>query len=1178
VIDTTTISSLFAHSVDRRIEEVIKVDQTDEHVIGEELDEYVVTSSIRSNLHKVLDQYWITPNNPHEGIGVWVSGFFGSGKSSFAKYLGLGLENRPVLGRGAGERLGERTGDKTVQLLLRNIAERIPTEAVIFDVSTDRGIRSGNQTITEIMYRLFLRALGYASDLDLAELEITLEAEGRLAAFEERYRTTYKKEWNEGKGLVALAVGQASRVMHELDPATFPTPDSWRASALRRADITPGLLAERCRELMHRRRPGKSVVFVIDEVGQFVARDIQKMLDLQAVVQSLGRVGRGQMWLMVTSQERLNDLVGGLDDKRVELARLIDRFPLQVHLEPSDISEVTSRRVLSKHAEAERALRDLFERHRGRLADHTRLAADITLPSLTAESFVDLYPLLPYQIDLIVQVVSGLRTQGGAMQHVGGANRTIIKIAQQLLINPAVRLAEKPIGTLATIDQVYDLVSGSIDSQLRGRIDEIGRQVPHPLAHSVAKAICLLQFVRSIHRTAENLAAVLHSAVDADSRLAEVRAALEALEKAHLVRRGDDGYRIPTPAEDDWERIRGGFTARLGDVNRLHWEALSAVWQPQPSHSLLEVQPFKAGLVSGPNRLPGDVMFQVTLAEAGRPYEDAVEQARQRSRDEPGAVFWVAATDGAIDRETAELHRSKSILDMKERSAKTKDETNLVDEEKRRLSRHSSDLQTLLRQALLGGTIFFRGNDRSPSPGTTTVVRAAEGVLAQALPAVYDRFGEAAARVRQPDLDALLTNDNLRGLPPVFSTLGLVRDEAGRPIIDADRNPLAEVLQRIANKYDYGQSATGAFLADELGREPFGWSFDAVRLFVVSLLRAGRIVATSRGQEIENALSTEAKATFSNNNLFRQASFRPKVGLDVTQLIDASTNFETVFGRQIADLQEAAVAAAIRDAIQQHEPSIQDAYTTLVRHGLPGADVLERALDQVRAIRTGSDAQAILGFNGAFRELKEALTRANDLAQALDAPHLKDVARARQALDVLWPVLRDEEDISDADRNHAERLGDLLARETFFRELPAIDQHARALEQEHARRHVAAADARAQAYADALARLKATPGWEQVTSEQQNRVAAPLAGCAGGSADAVSIHQLRSDLDACPARLSRAVEELLKLVDGKRVEWITAANYFSGGVETEEQLEAALNGLRERCVELIAAGKKVLVQ
>ena len=113
-------------------------------------------------------------------------------------------------------------------------------------------------------------------------------------------------------------------------------------------------------ELMDRRCPGKTLLFVVDEVGQFVARDIQKMLDLQAVVQNLGRVGRGKMWIVVTSQEKLNELVGGLDDRRVELARLMDRFPLQVHLEPADISEVTSKRVLSKNAQAENTLRQLF--------------------------------------------------------------------------------------------------------------------------------------------------------------------------------------------------------------------------------------------------------------------------------------------------------------------------------------------------------------------------------------------------------------------------------------------------------------------------------------------------------------------------------------------------------------------------------------------------------------------------------------------------------------------------------------------------------------------------------------------------------------------------------------------------------------------------------------------------
>jgi hypothetical protein len=451
-----TIKDLFASDIDRRIEEVIKVDQADEAIIRDELTEYVVTDSIRSYFRAVFEHYQTTRQKPNEGIASWVSGFFGSGKSSFAKYLGLALANRDILGHGAGELLAQRCGDAKIQVLLQQISEHIPTEAVIFDVSTDRGIRTGNQSITEIMYRLFLQSLGYARDLDLSELEITLEEEGRLDAFKDKYRDIFDKDWDFEKGKIAIAVQQASRVMHELDPATYATVDSWRESAMKRADITPGDLAARGMELMARRRPGKNLLFVVDEVGQFVARDVQKMLDLQAVVQSLGRVGRGKMWIVVTSQEKLTELVGGLDDRRVELARLMDRFPLQVHLEPSDISEVTSKRVLSKNAEAEKQLRELFTAHRGRLTDNTRITADIKLPELSTESFIDLYPLLPYQIDLIIQIVSGLRTQGGAGRHVGGANRTIIKLAQQLLIHPDVDLASQPIGQLARVDQIYD--------------------------------------------------------------------------------------------------------------------------------------------------------------------------------------------------------------------------------------------------------------------------------------------------------------------------------------------------------------------------------------------------------------------------------------------------------------------------------------------------------------------------------------------------------------------------------------------------------------------------------------------------------------------------------------------------------------------------------------------------
>lgn len=1176
----TTIKDLFANDISRRIEEVIKVDQADEQIIRDEIAEYVVTDSIRGHLIEVLESYWETPKKPHEGVAVWVSGFFGSGKSSFAKYLGLALQNRTVVGESAAQLLAKRTGDPKAEVLLSNIAEQIPTEAVIFDVSTDRGIRTGNQSITEIMYRLFLQSLGYARDLDLSELEITLEEARRLDDFKAKYQEVFKKDWDVGKGLIAIAVQQASRVMYEMDPDTYPTADSWRESAIRRADITPGDLAKRGMELMKRRSPGKTLLFVVDEVGQFVARDVQKMLDLQAVVQNLGRIGRGKMWIVVTSQEKLNELVGGLDDKRVELARLMDRFPLQVHLEPADISEVTSKRVLSKNAQAEKSLRELFTQHRGRLTDNTRLTADIKLPKLSTESFVDLYPLLPYQIDLIIQIVSGLRTQGGASKHVGGANRTIIKLAQQLLIHPDVDLASAPLGTLARVDQVYDLVSGNIGSEVRGKIDDIGKKVDHPLAQPVAKAICLIQYVRSIHRTPENLAAALHPGIDADSRLSEVKAALDALEKAHMVRCGDDGYRIPTPAEDDWERQRASLSPKPSDISRLHAEVVTGLWQPQPQHSFLDVKVFKAGLYLG-GRLStdGDIPVHLTLAKAGKEHEERVAESRKRSQAETKSIFWGAALDESIDRETVELFRSKEILSRKERSAQTKDETALVAEEKLRLRRHQEELRRLIKQSLLTGIIFFRGNDRSPDDTATDIGRTAAKVLAKALPEVFDRFEEAAARVGKKDLETLMTTENLRGLTSVFTDLSLVRDQGGKPVFNTENGSLAEVLARIENRTSYGEVATGRYLTDEFAKEPFGWDFDVVRLFVIALLRAGKLEATSKGQVIESALSLDARNTFANNNLFRQASFRPKVGLEFTNIVDASEYFKEVFGREISELEQGVVANAIREEINRHDEELHEVHTTLMQHGLPGADVVRMALDQMRSIRSGKEDHAILTFNSAYKELKEAIKRGAELSQGLTETRLHDIGRARKALDVVWPFLKEEPNLTDEDREHAEKLEDLMARETFFRELAAIEQHARALEQEHKRRHQEAVEARAAAYEEAGKKLKATPGWEQLGEDQQRRVAGPLVSRATTDGTAsMAIPLLRSDLAACSGRLSTAVEQMLRLVDGNRLVRVAASSYFSGGIETEEQLDQALSGLKDQCLELIGAGKKVLVQ
>ena len=181
----TQIADLFASDINRKIEEVIKVDQTAEDIVAGEVDEYVVTAAIKRHFVEVLEGYKETPQKPNEGIAVWVSGFFGSGKSSFAKLLGLTVENRTVLGESVSDRFLRRTNDKKLSVVLKTINEQIPTHTVIFDVSTDRGIRSGNQMPSEIIYRRFLASLGYSDELDLSELEINLEDRGEFEIFKE---------------------------------------------------------------------------------------------------------------------------------------------------------------------------------------------------------------------------------------------------------------------------------------------------------------------------------------------------------------------------------------------------------------------------------------------------------------------------------------------------------------------------------------------------------------------------------------------------------------------------------------------------------------------------------------------------------------------------------------------------------------------------------------------------------------------------------------------------------------------------------------------------------------------------------------------------------------------------------------------------------------------------------
>jgi pantothenate kinase-related protein Tda10 len=133
-----TIGELLARNLERKIEEIIQVDQADEQSVYDEITEYIATDSIRDQYAQLLEAIAEAPAEPHEGIGVWISGFFGSGKSSFAKNLGYALKNKTLRGKRFTELFKRQIDDERVNNFVDSITARVPTKVMLFEVAKER--------------------------------------------------------------------------------------------------------------------------------------------------------------------------------------------------------------------------------------------------------------------------------------------------------------------------------------------------------------------------------------------------------------------------------------------------------------------------------------------------------------------------------------------------------------------------------------------------------------------------------------------------------------------------------------------------------------------------------------------------------------------------------------------------------------------------------------------------------------------------------------------------------------------------------------------------------------------------------------------------------------------------------------------------------------------------------
>jgi hypothetical protein len=1213
-----TLRELFARDITRRIEEVIKVTQADEAAVREELQEYVATEAIKEHFKTVLRAIAEAPADPHEGIGVWISGFFGSGKSSFAKILGYTVAARKVGDRTASQLFKENVRDARISALLDSINARIPMHAVIFDVSMDSGVRPSGERITEIMYRALLRELDYAEDFDLAHLEMTLEHDGRLAAFERRFEEVFAEPWRRRRKL-SHSINEASRILHDLDPRTFPSADSWARTVGKegRADITPNLLAERAFDLAARRKPGHALIFVIDEVGQFVARSVEKMLDLQAVVQAFGVVGKNRVrarqaaapcWIIVTSQEKLNEVVDALDAKKVEFARLQDRFPITIDLKQSDIAEVTGRRVLEKTAEARRLLEGLYEHNEGRLKTFCALERTTRNITLTKDDFVRLYPYLPYQIDLCIDIVAGLRLRRGALRHIGGSNRTIIKQTQQMLIHPRTNLAEAPVGTLVTLDRVYELLYAGnlLPTEVSHEVDSAARNLPgQEMAHKVVKAIALLEVVKDLPRTHHNLAVVLHPAVEADSVLPEVQAALAILERAQIVRDSEEGYKLLTAQEKTWETKRNGLEPKPADRNRIKRELLREIFSDAQVRTYrYKNRPFRLAVYANGEGIEpdGHIPFHILPTDDAEEFAERMREARVTSNDRKNDLLWVIQIPDDAHRLIEELYRSQEMISEHERLAAQgklppEDAPSLAEEKVRR-DRLQRDLRARLLVALQGGVGFFRGVQSDGSALGRTLPEVLKGLLDDVVPQLYPKLEMGVRPLKGDEPEKFLAAANLGGLPQIFyegeNGLGLVTKQAGRFVPHLGAEICKEVLDYLRREHAYGNRVTGKSIEAHFQGIGYGWERDILRLVLAVLLRGGAIEVTHQGRRYRDHNDPACREPFVNQNAFRAASFAPREALDLKLLTEAARHYEEITGKEV-DIEEGAIAQAFQKLAAEDRERLLPLVARMRALGLPGQDAAAEFLQTVESILQMSTDDCVKTLAGEGRSYEESQLLVTRFADATTQENVDLIQHARRVLEMHWPDLQ-ARGPSAALTGRAKVLREGLESSTFFDALEALRLAAREIEAEHRRLYEDAHGRRARVYGAAIEDITGQPEWvalaasPDISAEQREQTLTPLRrracttvllpeGSPSCSICRSSLNEIEADIAAVNGLKAGVLQSITSLTaPAERIERVRVASFLSGTLSRPEDVEAAIGRLREHLLKLLAEGARIVLE
>ena len=548
-----TLKTIFNKPVDRPIEGVIKAD--DEASLRLEIEEYVLTNEVEKRLESFLDAY----NNYEGANGVWVSGFFGSGKSHLLKMLALLLENRQIDGASALDLFLPKCGDNEILRGDLKRAVAIPSKSILFNIDQKADVISKTQidALLAVFVKVFDEMCGYyGKQGHIAQFERDLDSRGLYDKFKSAYESTAGRTWQKGREQALLEAKNIAKAYAQAtggdEASAMGILDKYRSQY--RVSIED--FAEQAHAYIERQPPDFRLNFFVDEVGQYIAENIKLMTNLQTIAESMATKCRGRAWVIVTAQEDMGTVVGEMGKQQGnDFSKIQARFANRMKLTSADVAEVIQKRLLTKTEEGVRLLSDIYYAQ----SNNFKTLFDFADGSQTyrnyqdQDHFIHCYPFIPYQFALFQSAIQNL-SQHNAFEgkHSSVGERSMLGVFQQV----AIQIGGHEIGQLATFDLMFEGIRTALKSNIQRAIIQAENHLDGPFAIRLLKTLFLVKYVKEFKPTLRNLCVLMLDGFNQDlpALRKKVEEALSLLEQQTYVQRNGELYEYLTDEEKDVEQ------------------------------------------------------------------------------------------------------------------------------------------------------------------------------------------------------------------------------------------------------------------------------------------------------------------------------------------------------------------------------------------------------------------------------------------------------------------------------------------------------------------------------------------------------------------------------------------------------------------------------------------------